>query len=108
MQVTSFVQVWDTILADLPAAQPALETFLGTGLADIHHVMGFANLTRDRASRVLERMTSVELLRRSEYVIKRPDQRGQPSAGYLLTEDGAQVLQMLGHSKARACPVNDN
>ena len=103
MQVTSFVQVWDAILADLPAAQPALETFIGTGLADIHHVKGFANLTRDRASRVLERMTSVELLRRSEYVIKRPDQRGQPSAVYLLAENGAQVLQMLGHSKARAC-----
>ena len=103
MQVTLFVQVWDAIVADLPAAQPALETFLGTGLADIHHVMGFANLTRDRASRVLERMVSAELLCRPEFVIKRPDQRGQPSSVYLLTENGAQVLQMLGHSKARAC-----
>ncbi len=102
MQVTSFIQVWDAILADLPAAQLALETFLSTGQADIHHVTGFANLTRDRANRVLERMVSGGLLRRSEFIVKRPDQRGQPSGVYILTEEGAQVLQMLGHSKARA------
>jgi len=107
MQVTSFVQVWDAIQADLPqTAQSALETFLATGLADIHHVIGFANLTRDRASRALERMLSGGLLRRPEFVVKRPDQRGQPSSVYLLTEEGAQVLQMLGHPKARASNLN--
>jgi hypothetical protein len=103
MQVTSFVQVWDELRADLPAAQPALETFLATGLADVQHVTGFASLSRDRAIRLVERLGSGGFLRRLEFVVKRPDKRGQPAAVYLLTEDGARILQLLGHAKARAC-----
>lgn len=108
MQVTSFVPVWDEILADLPAAQPALETFLATGLADIQHVTGFASLSRDRAIRVVERLVSGGFLRRPEFAIKRPDKRGQPAAVYLLTEDGARTLQLLGHEKARACNLKSD
>ena len=104
MQVTSYVQSWDTIVQDLPdTAQPVLETFLATGLADIQHVKDFTNLTRDRVIRALERLVSGGLLRRPEFAIRRPDKRGQPGAVYLLIEDGAQTLQLLGHEQARAC-----
>jgi hypothetical protein len=90
MQVTTFVQVWDELRADLPAAQPALETFLATGLADVQHV--------DRAIRAVERLGSGGFLRRLEFVVKRSDKRGQPAAVYLLTEDGARILLLLGHA----------
>lgn len=103
MQVT-FVQVWDEIVHDLPdVARPALEAFLATGLADIHHIMNFANLTRDRAIRIAERLVSAELVRRPGMAIKRPDKRGQPASVYLLAENGAQTLQLLGHEQARGC-----
>jgi hypothetical protein len=103
MQVTSFVQVWDELHADLPAAQPTLETFLATGLADVQHVTGFASLSRDRAIRAVERLVSGGLLRHLEFAVRRPDKRGQLAAVYLLTEDGARILQLIGHAKARAC-----
>jgi hypothetical protein len=106
MQNNAFMQVWQTVLHAAPEiAQPILEAFLPTGLADIVQVAQATNLTRDRANRALEHMVSAKLI--AQYpALQRPDQRGKPSAFYLLTTDGAEVLQGLGHHKATACNLN--
>jgi hypothetical protein len=59
MQVTSFMQVWQTILQAIPdTARPVLETFVPTGMADLTNIMQFTNLTRDRVNRAVERLAS--------------------------------------------------
>ena len=106
MQNNAFMQVWQTVLRAAPEiAQSVLEAFLPTGLADIVQVEQATNLTRARANRALEHMVSAKLI--AQYpALQRPDQRGKPSVFYLLTADGAEVLQGLGHLKATACNLN--
>ena len=102
------MQVWQAILQAIPdTARPVLETFVPTGLADMNQIMQFTNLTRDRVNRAVERLVSANLLQELKRPIPRPDQRGKPSNIYLLTQEGAKVLQSLGYKYARACGLKD-
>lgn len=100
---------WENILKQIPdTAQPVLETFSVTGLAEISQIVAYTNLTRDKVSRALERMVSKDLLREFERPIPRPDKRGSPPAVYLLTEAGAKILHSLDHPQARASGLTDD
>ena len=109
MQVKQIMQVWGSILQAIPdTARPVLETFAFTGLADINNIIQFTNLTRDRVNRAVERMVSANLLQDFKRPIPRPDQRGKPANIYLLTQDGAKVLNSLGYKQPRACGLKDD
>ncbi len=109
MKVTTIKEVWENILKQTPeTAQPVLETFSATGLAEISQIITHTNLTRDKVNRVLERMVSQNLLREFERPIPRPDKRGSPPSVYLLTDTGAKVLHSLGQHKASASGLIDD
>ncbi len=109
MKVLTSKEVWESVLKQIPeTAQPVLETFSVTGLAEISQIITCMNLTRDKVNRAVERMVSKELLREFERPIPRPDKRGSPPAVYLLTEAGAKVLHSLGHPQARASGLTDD
>ena len=109
MKVTPYQEVWENILGQIPdTAQPVLETFSSTGLAEISQIITCTNLTRDKVNRALERMESQGLLREFGRPIPRPDKRGSPPAAYLLTDIGARVLHSLGHPQARASGLTED
>ena len=109
MQVSSNTQTWQSILQAIPdTARPVLETFVPTGLADANQVQQFTNLTRDRVARALERLLSGQLLVPWKRPLPRPDQRGKPANTYLLTREGAEVLNAIGFKGARACGLQDD
>jgi hypothetical protein len=109
MKVTTSKEVWENNLKQIPeTAQPVLETFSVTGLAEISQIITCTNLTRDKVNRAVERMVSKELLREFERPIPRPDKRGSPPAVYLLTDTGAKALHSLGHPQARASGLTDD
>jgi len=108
MKVT-LQEAWENILGQIPeTAQPVLETFSATGLAEISQIITHTNLSRDKVNRALERMVGKDLLREFERPIPRPDKRGSPPAIYLLTDAGAKVLHSLGQHQARACGLSDD
>ena len=109
MKVKSYQEAWENILGQIAdTAQPVLETFSSTGLAEISQIITFTNLTRDKVNRAVERMESQGLLREFGRPIPRPDKRGSPPAVYLLTDTGARVLHSLGHPQARASGLTDD
>jgi len=106
MKVTD---LWKVIEESLPeTARPVLECFAATGLADLSQIMNHTSLTRDKVNRVLERLTSKELLKTYPHNVKRPDKAGKPAAIYQLTEEGANILKTLGHPRAHASRLNDD
>ena len=109
MKVKPYQEVWENILGQIPeTAQPVLETFSSTGLAEISQIITYTNLTRDKVNRAVERMESKGLLREFGRPIPRPDKRGSPPAVYLLTDTGARVLHSLGHPQARASGLTED
>ena len=109
MKVKPYQEAWENILGQIPeTAQPVLETFSSTGLAEISQIITFTNLTRDKVNRAVERMESQGLLREFGRPIPRPDKRGSPPAVYLLTDTGARVLHSLGHPQARASGLTED
>jgi hypothetical protein len=106
MKVTD---LWKVIEESLPeTARPVLECFAATGLADLSQIMKHTSLTRDKVNRVLERLTSKDLLKTYPRNLSRPDKGGKPSAIYQLSEEGANVLKTLGHPRAHASGLNDD
>lgn len=106
MKVTD---LWKVIEESLPeTARPVLECFAATGLADLSQIMKHTSLTRDKVNRVLERLTSKDLLKTYPRNLSRPDKGGKPSAIYQLTEEGATILKTLGHPRAHASGLNDD
>lgn len=102
-------ELWQLIEDSLPeTARPVLECFVATALADLSQIMKHTNLTRDKVTRVLERLTSKELLKTYARPLKRPDRLGKPSVIYQLTQEGANILKSLGHPRADASGLNDD
>lgn len=106
MKVTD---LWKSIEETLPeTARPVLECFAATALADLSQIAAHTDLTRDKVTRVLERLQSKGLIKEYPRNVKRPDKAGKPAAMYQLTGDGATVLKTLGHAHASASGLNDD
>ena len=99
MQVTSYVQVWDTLSQELPdTAKPALETFLATGLADTQ--CGFKAFNASAAKEIFRRVTidgfgfDVEMI----YIARKLKYSIQPVAVQMIDRHRASRVRLVEDS----------